>query len=144
MASNKPQEAKLSDSKEVQLKAYEKQVKDNISSMIENFTEIIKQAKIADGTQVKQTTEGEQVHYEVSVRAANVVRAGESLMKLVSDLKQFLILNDFSSISASTVTSRVKYKNSAEENDKKLLALRDEIASELFLLEDEFFNSAVK
>ena len=32
------------------------------------------------------------------VRASNMVRAGESLMKLVSDLKQYLILNDFPSV----------------------------------------------
>ncbi len=29
------------------------------------------------------------------VRASNMVRAGESLLKLTSDLKQYLILNDF-------------------------------------------------
>ena len=29
------------------------------------------------------------------VRAANIVRAGESLMKLISELKTLLILNDF-------------------------------------------------
>ena len=46
MASNKQQDAKLPESKEVQLKLYEKQVKDNINSMIDNFTEIIKQAKV--------------------------------------------------------------------------------------------------
>lgn len=37
---------KLTESKEAQLKLYEKQVKDNINSMLENFTEMIKQAKV--------------------------------------------------------------------------------------------------
>lgn len=55
------------------------------------------------------------------------MRAGESLMKLVSDLKQFLILNDFSAIGDSTQSTRMKYKNLEEENDKKVLALRDEV-----------------
>ena len=36
--------------------------------------------------------------YFFQVRASNMVRAGESLMKLVSDLKQYLILNDFPSV----------------------------------------------
>jgi len=39
-------EAKLTESKEAQLKSYEKQVKDNIASMLDNFTEIIRQAKV--------------------------------------------------------------------------------------------------
>ncbi|KAF6032633.1 MED22 [Bugula neritina] len=96
--------------------------------MLDNFTEIIRQAKVTDSSQTRQTTEGEQVNYEISVRAANVVRAGDSLMKLVSDLKQFLILNDFSAIGDSVESSRMK----------------DEVASDLYLLEDEYFNSAVK
>lgn len=43
-------------------------------------------------------TQCEQDTYEMHVRAANIVRAGESLMKLVSDIKQYLILNDFPSV----------------------------------------------
>ena len=48
MASAKQQDTKLPESKEAQLKAYEKQVKDNINSMIDNFTEIIRQAKVCN------------------------------------------------------------------------------------------------
>lgn len=43
-------------------------------------------------------TQCEQDTYEMHVRASNIVRAGESLMKLVSDIKQYLILNDFPSV----------------------------------------------
>lgn len=46
----KHQDAKLTESKEVQLKSYEKQVKDSVNSMLDNFTEIIKQAKVGRAT----------------------------------------------------------------------------------------------
>ena len=42
------------------------------------------------------------VENEVVVRAANIVRAAEALSKLASDLKEMLILNDFSSINEIT------------------------------------------
>lgn len=60
--------------------------------------EIIKLAKGEHDTQLSRMTLCEQDTYEMHVRAANMVRAGESLMKLVSDIKQYLILNDFPSV----------------------------------------------
>jgi len=53
-------------------------------------------------------------------------------MKLVSDLKQFLILNDFSAIGDSVESSRMKYKSNEEENDRKIMALRDEVCFVLY------------
>ena len=35
------------------------------------------------------------------MRAANIVRAGENLMKLISDLKTFLVIHDFPAINES-------------------------------------------
>ena len=48
-------------------------------------------------------------------------------MKLVSDLKQFLILNDFSAIGGSTQATRTQYLKMQEETDKKVLSVRDEV-----------------
>ena len=45
-STSKQQDKKLTETKEAQLKAYEKQVKDNITSMLDNFTKIISQAKV--------------------------------------------------------------------------------------------------
>ena len=49
-------------------------------------------------------------------------------MKLVSDLKQFLILNDFSAIGGSTQATRTQYLKMQEETDKKVLSVRDEVS----------------
>lgn len=61
-------------------------------------TEIVKLAKGEHDSQLSRMTQCEQDTFEMHVRAANIVRAGESLMKLVSDIKQYLILNDFPSV----------------------------------------------
>ncbi|KAK3088599.1 hypothetical protein FSP39_021146 [Pinctada imbricata] len=134
----------LPQSKEALLKSYNKKLKDDIKSMLDNFTEIIKLARGEEDSQVSKITQTEEDQYEMQVRSANIVRAGESLMKLVSDLKQFLILNDFPSVNESINKNTAMFKQLQNECDTKLLALRDEMAVELFELEDEYYSSIYK
>ena len=72
------------------------------------------------------------------------VRAGESLMKFVSDLKQFMILNDFPSVNDSIHKNTKACKTQQQDMDNKLTSLRDEMAMDLFELEDEYYSSAYK
>ncbi|XP_032993442.1 mediator of RNA polymerase II transcription subunit 22 isoform X1 [Lacerta agilis] len=137
-----PQQRVLPQSKETLLQSYNKRLKDDIKSVMDNFTEIIKSAKIEEETQVSRATQGEQDNYEMQVRAANIVRAGESLMKLVSDLKQFLILNDFPSVNEAINQRNQQLRSLQEECDKKLIALRDEISIDLYELEEEYYSSS--
>uniref|UniRef100_A0A452VEP4 Mediator of RNA polymerase II transcription subunit 22 n=1 Tax=Ursus maritimus TaxID=29073 RepID=A0A452VEP4_URSMA len=136
------QQRALPQSKETLLQSYNKRLKDDVKSIMDNFTEIIKTAKIEDETQVSRATQGEQDNYEMHVRAANIVRAGESLMKLVSDLKQFLILNDFPSVNEAIDQRNQQLRALQEECDRKLIALRDEISIDLYELEEEYYSSS--
>lgn len=138
------QQRVLPQSKETLLQSYNKRLKDDVKSIMDNFTEIIKTAKIEDETQVSRATQSEQDNYEMHVRAANIVRAGESLMKLVSDLKQFLILNDFPSVNEAINQRNQQLRSLQEECDKKLIALRDEISIDLYELEEEYYSSRYK
>ncbi|XP_046371332.1 mediator of RNA polymerase II transcription subunit 22-like [Haliotis rufescens] len=131
-------------SKDALLKSYTKRLKDDIRSMLDNFTEIIKLARLEEDSQISRATQSEQDQYEMQVRAANIVRAGESLMKLVSDLKQFLILNDFPSVNESISQNTQLYKHMQSEVDAKLMVLRDEMATDLYELEDEYYSSVYK
>ncbi|XP_043354762.1 mediator of RNA polymerase II transcription subunit 22 isoform X2 [Dermochelys coriacea] len=137
------QQRVLPQSKETLLQSYNKRLKDDIKSIMDNFTEIIKTAKIEDETQVSRATQSEQDNYEMHVRAANIVRAGESLMKLVSDLKQFLILNDFPSVNEAINQRNQQLRSVQEECDKKLISLRDEISIDLYELEEEYYSSSL-
>ncbi|XP_008150714.2 mediator of RNA polymerase II transcription subunit 22 isoform X2 [Eptesicus fuscus] len=136
------QQRALPQSKETLLQSYNKRLKDDIKSIMDNFTEIIKTAKIEDETQVSRATQGEQDNYEMHVRAANIVRAGESLMKLVSDLKQFLILNDFPSVNEAIDQRNQQLRALQEECDRKLTTLRDEVSIDLYELEEEYYSSS--
>ncbi|KAL5011301.1 hypothetical protein ScPMuIL_009852 [Solemya velum] len=138
------QSRSLPQSKEALLKSFTMKLKDDIKAMLDNYTEIIKLARVEEETQMYRNTQTEQDQYEMEVRAANIVRAGESLLKLVSDLKQFLILNDFPSVNESISQKTQMYKQMQNSSDTKLLTLRDEMADVLYELEDEYYSSPYK
>ncbi|KAL4218627.1 Mediator of RNA polymerase II transcription subunit 22 [Mactra antiquata] len=131
-------------SKEALLKSYTLRLKEDVKSMLDNYTEVIKLARVEEESQLSKSTQAEQDQYEMQVRASNIVRAGESLMKLVSDLKIFLILNDFPSVNESISNKTQLYKHLQNELDAKLLSLRDELASDLYELEEEYYSSVYK
>lgn len=72
------------------------------------------------------------------------MRAGESLMKLVSDIKQYLILNDFHSVNDAICSSSQLYRNTQLDRDTKLMAVRDDMAADLYDLEEEYYTSMYK
>ncbi|TGZ49593.1 Mediator of RNA polymerase II transcription subunit 22 [Temnothorax longispinosus] len=163
----------LPQSKEALLKSYTTRLKDDVKSMLENFEgniesndlhffclynflclnnfgvfllfpEIIKLAKGETESQLSRMTQCEQDTYEMHVRAANIVRAGESLMKLVSDIKQYLILNDFPSVNDAIIQNGKLFRTKQVECDQKLASLRDDMAADLYDLEEEYYTSIYK
>ena len=60
---------------------------------------------------MNRATQAEEDNLEMQVRAANMVRAGESLMKLVSDLKIYLILNDFPNVNEAISSNSRMFKD---------------------------------
>lgn len=130
--------------KDALLKSYQKRLKDDVRSILDNFNEIIMLAKTEEHTQVSRAAMNEQELHEMSVRAANIVRAGESLMKLVSDLKQYLILNDFPAINEAIVQNTNLYRDTMEDCDNKLMAIRDDMAAFLYELEEDYYSCPFK
>lgn len=72
------------------------------------------------------------------------VRAGESLVKLVSDIKQYLILNDFHSVNDAITANSQLFRTTQSECDKKLMNLREAAAIDLYDLEEEYYTSEFK
>lgn len=93
--------------------------------------------------QLSKLTQCEQDAYEMLVRSANIVRAGESLLKLVSDIKQFLVLNDFHSVNDAISNSSAIYINTKQDRDAKMMTLRDELSGDLYDLELEYYTGTL-
>jgi mediator of RNA polymerase II transcription subunit 22 len=129
---------------ETVLKSYQKHLKDDIKSILDNFMEIMILAKVdTDKVGNNVTPNRAQEHYEMTVRASNMIRAQESLMKLIYNIKQFLIINDFPLINDAISNSQnTNYK--VEGIDMSLINLRNEISNELFILEEEYYSSFYK
>ena len=62
----------------------------------------------------------------------------------MSDLKQYQILNDFPSVNEAIERNTKLFKDLQQENDRKLMTLRDDISSELYELEEEYYSSIYK
>ena len=150
--------------------------------MADNFSEIVKLCRVEDENQVSRLTQkylrnfykniwnqvsrptqAEEDGLEMQVRASNMVRAGESLMKLVSDLKIYLILNDFPNVNEAISSNsnmfkemqvqvclsnflRFNLRNDSFQSscDRNLTSLRDDLATDLFELEEEYYSSSFK
>eukprot|EP00112_Aurelia_sp_Birch-Aquarium-sp1_P003055 Seg1342.12 transcript_id=Seg1342.12/GoldUCD/mRNA.D3Y31 product="Mediator of RNA polymerase II transcription subunit 22" protein_id=Seg1342.12/GoldUCD/D3Y31 len=123
------------------LKSYNRRLKDDIKSILDNFNEIVKTAKIEEETQVARLTEAVQTQYEIEVRASNIVRSGESLLKLVSDMKEFLILNDFTPVNASISDITQRLKNIEDETDQRISGIKDSMSNDLSEMEKEYSMS---
>lgn len=88
-----------------------------------------------------------RVHFHWKCRSYKFVfsvRAGESLMKLVSDIKQYLILNDFHSVNDAITANSQLFRSKQLECDKKLMNLREAAAIDLYDLEEEYYTSEFK
>ncbi|XP_064077732.1 mediator of RNA polymerase II transcription subunit 22-like [Macrobrachium nipponense] len=138
------QSGKQPQGREALLKSYNKRLKDDVKSILDNFTEIVKLGLVEDENQVTRMTQVEEINFQMQVRSANIVRAAESLMKLVADVKQYLILNDFPSVNEAITSNSQLFKAKSQEADQKLMALRDDMAFDLYELEEEFYGSIYK
>lgn len=65
-------------------------------------------------------------------------------MKVVSDIKQFLILNDFLQVNEAIKAQNMRYRHTQSSVDMQLLALRDDMMVDLFELEEEYYLSQYK
>ncbi len=66
------------------------------------------------------------------------------MIKLINEIKQYLILNDFPSVNEAIAHNSKMFLGLQESSDGKLTALRDDMATDLFELEEEYYSSQFK
>ena len=119
------------------LSSFNKRLQDDLNAMYENFNEIVKSAKIEENALLDRPTQNYFDIYQMRVRAANIVRAGESLLRLISELKTFIILNDFPSINHDVRDHKTMLNQGNKQYTEHLVKLKDEFTSALHDLESE-------
>ncbi|XP_037708573.1 mediator of RNA polymerase II transcription subunit 22 [Drosophila subpulchrella] len=122
------------------LMSFKSQLSSDVRSMLVNFEEILKMACRDRNGQIQETTQYEIDALEMQLRAANVVRAADSLMKLVNDLKEYHILYDFPGIDEEIKKNCELIQAKTLEYDEKIGKLAQDMADELVALEEEFYE----
>lgn len=134
-------------SKEHQLRSYQQRLREAVKATLENFNEIVKLSRLSgddapDGAAMRLNS-AEQDMFEMSVRAGNICRAAEALLKLIADLKLFVILNDLPSPTGADdkipSLQRVQAAESRKEVQRLLADARDKLARDLHDLEEGYY-----
>merc|ERR1712157_70669 len=118
-----------------------KRLREDIRSIKENFEEILRASKKEEKSQLAQTTSAMFDQTQIQVRAAKIVHAGENLLKLISDLKTFLVIHDFPAINETIKRRNDELKKQSNEMKETLLKMREELGEHLIPGEDEFYSS---
>lgn len=105
-------------SHELTFKNYQKQLKDSVKLIYDNYVDILQ-------------TKTEHVKFEVQVKSAEIVRSYQTLMQLVAELRTYLIINDLVGEDQTTANS----DTSSQNTDDKLVRLRDDMSMFLYELE---------
>ncbi|KAJ1408687.1 Mediator of RNA polymerase II transcription subunit 22 [Sesbania bispinosa] len=85
-----------------------------------------------------------QEAFMMEMRAARMVQAADSLLKLVSELKQTAIFSGFASLNDHVEQRRVEFNQLGEKTDRMLSRIGEEAAASLKELESHYSSSAQK
>ncbi|CAA0816652.1 Centromere/kinetochore protein zw10 homolog [Striga hermonthica] len=80
----------------------------------------------------------------MEMRAARMVQAADSLLKLVSELKQTAIFSGFASLDDHVDRRTHEFNNLAEITNGKLSRIGEEVAASLKELESHYYSSALR
>jgi mediator of RNA polymerase II transcription subunit 22 len=126
------------------LKAYEKRVKEDIRLIYDNLNDMLKLLRSDDEPGLSKLSQTDIDTYEFQIRTSNIIKASESLTKIISDLKDLIILNDFKSIN-SQLTSQCNYfKQKEDDIDRTLTNLKDSLIPILNECQTEYYSSNYK
>lgn len=120
-------------------KALLQRVDTDVGNIIDNFSNLINVAKVND-LPVRNSQEA----FQMEMRAARMVQAADSLLKLVSELKQTAIFSGFASLSEN-VDRRIEVFNQQAESTERLLEkIGEEAAASLRELETHYYSSVLR
>lgn len=110
----------------------------DITSLLDNFFHLLKAARIND------LVRNAQEEFQMEVHAARVVQAADSLLKLVSELKQTAVFSDFNSLTEHIEQRVGKFEKQCEGTESLLSTVGEQAAVALKELESHYYLSLHK
>ncbi|XP_010497841.1 PREDICTED: mediator of RNA polymerase II transcription subunit 22b-like [Camelina sativa] len=118
-------------------KALLQRVETDITSVVDNFTQIVNVSRVS----VPPVKNSQETHM-MEMRASRLVQAADSLLKLVSDLKQTAIFSGFASLNDHVEQRIEEFDQEAEKTNRLLAIIADTASSSLKELESHYYSSA--
>ncbi|XP_010916413.1 mediator of RNA polymerase II transcription subunit 22a [Elaeis guineensis] len=120
-------------------KALLQRVDADVANIVDNFNLLINVARVND-----PPIRNSQEAFQMEMRAARMVQAADSLLKLVSELKQNAIFSGFASLNEN-VDRRIEVFEQLEESTERLLEkIGEEAAASLKELETHYYSSVLR
>ncbi|XP_043694813.1 mediator of RNA polymerase II transcription subunit 22a-like [Telopea speciosissima] len=108
----------------------------DITNMVDNFSHLIGVARVSD-----PPVRNSQEAFMMEMRAARMVQAADSLLKLVSELKQTAIFSGFASLIEHVEQRTIQFNQQAEKTEYLLARIGEEAAASLKELETNYYSS---
>ncbi|KAI4380266.1 hypothetical protein MLD38_006476 [Melastoma candidum] len=109
----------------------------DIGNIIDNFSQLVTVARVNE-----PLVRNSQEAFMMEMRAARMVQAADSLLKLVSELKQTAIFSGFASLNDHVEKRIAEFHKQAEQSDTILSSIVDDAAASLKELESRYYSSA--
>lgn len=111
-------------------------VDNDIRTIVDNFSGLVNVCRVND-----QPVRNSQEAFMMETRAAKMVQAADSLLKLVSELKQTAIFSGLASLNDHVEQRTAEFNRLAEKTDQMLARIGEDAAASLKELESHYYSS---
>ncbi|XP_044469865.1 mediator of RNA polymerase II transcription subunit 22a-like [Mangifera indica] len=111
-------------------------VETDIANIVDNFSQLVNVARVSD-----PPVRNSQEAFTMEMRASRMVQAGDSLLKLVSELKQTAIFAGFASLTDHVEQKTAEFNKHTEKTDRVLARIGEEASASLKELEELYYSS---
>lgn len=120
-------------------KALMQRLDTEISNIVDSFIHLVSVSRVSE-----PSVRNSQDSFQMEVRAARMTQAADSLLKLVSELKQTAIFSGFAALNENVERRIAVFDNEADSTDRLLERIGEEAAASLKELETHYYSSALK
>ncbi|CAN6451268.1 unnamed protein product [Victoria cruziana] len=111
----------------------------DIANIVDNFSILVNVARVND-----PPYRNSQEAFQMEVRAARVVQAADSLLKLISELKQTAIFSGFASLSDHVKQRKLELGQQSEKTERLLATISEQMVASLKEIESHYYASVVR
>lgn len=115
-------------------KTLQQRVDNDIGNIVDNFSFIVNVARVND-----PPVRNSQEAFMMEMRASRMVQAADSLLKLVSELKQTAIFSGFATLNDHVEQRTEELNELAEKTDGMLARIGEDAAANLTELESHYY-----